>query len=160
MDALHRLHQRGVILESHDSLEEVRRAWIDSDSVQAFIDNCCQTSDPNCTDCKEPRTVFYEWYQIFCMYSNRTPLQNTAFFGALRVKNFKERKINGIWHFLGIEVDSTLMAEVIREFDPVAAEELNTPPDGDARETLRKLRESYEIKSRGLIKGSRSGRLS
>ena len=98
VEALQRMYQREKITVSDHSTAEVEQMRQDSDTVQAFIDECCTTG----TRLKADRTDLYGEYTDFCKDADREPLRKTAFFKAMRSKGFTEFKSHGVWYLRGI----------------------------------------------------------
>lgn len=99
MEALHRMYKRGRILESHNSLARVKQLRADSDTIEAFMDECCVKADD---EEKIDRVMLYKRYCEFCEENERQSHQRTAFFKALRNKGLPECKSHGSWFFKGI----------------------------------------------------------
>lgn len=102
MQAVHRMYERGYILESEGSKAKVRQLRVDSDSIEAFLaDKCVRTGtyDDRCD-----RSVLYSSYSKYCEEEERQSHKRNAFFKALRNKGFGEVKSNGSWNFHGLRM--------------------------------------------------------
>jgi len=102
MEALRRMYKRGSILESESSKERVKQLRSDSDTIEAFMGECCaKAKDP---DEKIERAELYKKYSEFCNEYGRQAHQKTGFFKALRNKGFTDFKTHGVWYFKGIAI--------------------------------------------------------
>lgn len=86
MDALHRMYSgTGIITESQSSKDAVKQMRRDSDSVQAWLDECTVQDSAAIV----PRKKLYMSYaDEFCLREERTPLKPNAFYKALREKSY------------------------------------------------------------------------
>ena len=98
VDALRRAYQNGKITESEESAKSVQTLWNDSDTVEAWLDECCERNQ----DSKEERGFLYQKYNQYCEVTERQSLTKNGFFKALRTKGFEESKSNGQRVFKGI----------------------------------------------------------
>ena len=105
MEALHRMYERGYILESLNSEAKVRQLRNDSDTIEAFICDMCKRCD---TSQRIDRTDLYNSYTKYCESEERQSHKKNAFFKALRNKGFEDHKSNGKWYFYGIMLKSSL----------------------------------------------------
>ncbi len=99
---------RGKIYESGASKGEVLNLRRESDSVEAFFDECIELDEKS----KIRRPDLFIAYENFCRQEERTPLRKTAFFKALRTKGHREGKVRGNIYVYGlhakfIETDET-----------------------------------------------------
>lgn len=92
--------ERGQIYESGANLGEITRMKIESDTTEAFLEECCNR-DPKA---RIKRPDLLTAYENFCKEEEREPLRKTAFYKALRTKGFRETKIHGIVYFAGLEL--------------------------------------------------------
>lgn len=92
MKALQRMYQRGHILVSANSEAKTRQLRIDSDTIEAFIEECCVTGGP---DDKTNRKDLYDKYVEYCKDWERQSHGKNAFYKALRNKGFPEAAVNG-----------------------------------------------------------------
>lgn len=92
MLALQRMYQRGRIIVSENSEAKTRQLRIDSDTIEAFIDECCVTGGP---DDKTNRKDLYDKYVEYCKDWERQSHGKNAFYKALRNKGFPEAAVNG-----------------------------------------------------------------
>lgn len=97
MEALHRVYERGYILESEHSKNEVKQMKKDSDVTESWICDCCDIG----VDLKMERTDAFNSFQKYCESEERTPLTKNGFFKALRSKKFIESKSGANRYFIG-----------------------------------------------------------
>ena len=100
VDALHQMYIDCKIHESANSQKCVHRLMNDSDTVSAWIDECCEIDKKS----RVERSVLYEHYSKYCENEDRQPLSKTRFFAALRSKGISEIKSHGIRIFIGIKM--------------------------------------------------------
>ena len=91
---------RGQIYESGANMGEITRMKIESDTSEAFIEECCNR-EPKA---RVKRPDLLAAYEDFCKQEEREPLRKTAFYRALRTKGFRETKIHGTVYFAGLEL--------------------------------------------------------
>lgn len=92
--------ERGQIYESGANFGEITRMKTESDTTEAFLEECCNR-DPKA---RIKRPDLLTAYENFCKEEEREPLRKTAFYKALRTKGFRETKIHGIVYFAGLEL--------------------------------------------------------
>ncbi len=101
-EALHRMYQRGNILESENSKNAISQMRKDSDVVQAWIDDCTTLDEK----CKIERSEAYKSFKDYCEEEERQLLTKNGFFKALRIKNFEEtRTRNSKRYFNGLALN-------------------------------------------------------
>ena len=100
MLALQRMYQRGRILVSARSEARTQQLRIESDTIEAFIVECCDTSDPSV---KCNRGDLYAMYNRYCQEWERQAHGRNAFFKALRSKGFPDAAVHGERMFRGIK---------------------------------------------------------
>ena len=100
MEALNRMYKRGYILVSHNSTEKTKQLRNDSDTVEAFLDECCTVDYKNSS--RVNRKDLFDRYEIWCEEWGRQGHRKSGFFKALRNKRLKESASNGTWYFYGI----------------------------------------------------------
>lgn len=100
VDALSEMYDEGIITESRQSLEAVKNLRRDSDSVQAWIEQCCTIKPEARTD----RTRLKESYEVFCQWDERTALNSHNFYRAVASKGFKAMTSQGVRYFTGISL--------------------------------------------------------
>ena len=101
VEALGRLLKAGQITRSGNSKETVMELWKDSDTVQAFIEECCDKDPKETTS----RRNAYLCYENYCRQMERTPLRNKGFFSSLRMKGYNvDRMSNGIRYVDGLRI--------------------------------------------------------
>lgn len=103
MQALRRMYMRKSIMESANSIERVQQLRNDSDTIEAFLSELCDVSDPNSRIAK---TDLYKKYTEYCEENERQSHQKLGFYKALRNKGFAETKYNGDRAFRGIALKS------------------------------------------------------
>ena len=101
VEALGRMYKTGVIAESRASVVAVNQLRCDSDTVQAYITECCSLGD----DFRADRVTMYRKYGKYCEENDRISLKKTTFFKSVRSKGFEEFKSNGEWFFKGISLE-------------------------------------------------------
>ncbi len=97
MEALHRVYERGYILESENSKNEIKQMKKDSDVTESWIFDCCEIG----ADLKMERIEAFNSFQKYCESEERTPLTKNGFFKALRSKKFIESKSGVNRYFIG-----------------------------------------------------------
>ncbi len=97
--ALERMYERRTIIESDESIAAVRRMRKDSDSVEAFIDDCCELTAAG----RERRSDVFDRYMAYCYQAELQAQPKHRFFKSLRVKGFGEVKSYGIYYISGIK---------------------------------------------------------
>ena len=101
MEALHRLYERGFILESENSKGEITQMKKDSDTTADFLDMCC-TVEPKA---RVDRGELFARYEKHCEDEGRQSLSKNAFNKAIRAKGYKQVKSCGYWYFEGISLE-------------------------------------------------------
>lgn len=91
--------ESGKIHESVANEKEVLLLNTESDSVASFLEECCDTTDP---EQSERRSDLYAAYEKFCMEEHRKSLGKSSFFKSLNTKQFKISKTNGSFYVRGI----------------------------------------------------------
>lgn len=99
--ALERMYQAGQITESAGSREAVQSLRNDSDTVEAWIFETCF----RVKGARVERGQLYQKYDSYCLSTDRTSLSRNNFYRAMRAKDFKEVKSNGLRYFEGISFD-------------------------------------------------------
>jgi len=99
--ALERMYQAGKITESAGSHEAVQSLRNDSDTVEAWIFETCFRVKGS----RVERGQLYQKYDSYCLSTDRTSLSRNSFYRAMRMKDFKEVKSNGLRYFEGISFD-------------------------------------------------------
>ncbi len=97
--AAHRMYERGSILESENSKREVEDLYLSTDTVKAFMKDCCEVSP----DRKTSRDELYSMYEMYCSREGRAALSRQGFYANLREKGFSERTLHGYKWFYGLE---------------------------------------------------------
>ncbi len=101
VEALHRMYERGAIIESRQSIEAVERLRMDSDTVAAFLNDEVVVVRGE----RVGRVQLYEAYKKYCLESERQPLTRNSFYRAMRSKNFTDTKSDD-WYFCGLALRS------------------------------------------------------
>lgn len=102
MEALHRMYARGSILVSSNSIEKTKQLRNDSDTVEAFLNECCTVDHKSAS--RVDRTELYDRYDAWCDEWGRQGHLKSGFFKALRNKRLKEIKSHGYYYFCGIRL--------------------------------------------------------
>ena len=97
---LHQIYTERAICESDSSKKAVRRLMKDSDTVSAWVDECCELDKK----ARVERTVLYDSYSDYCSSEERQSLSRTRFFAALRGRGISEVKIQGAMAFVGLKI--------------------------------------------------------
>ena len=108
VSALERMLKEGSIYESQGSIDGVRQLRKDSDTVQAFLDECC-TQDLKGT---EKKSDLFSAYCRFCQESERQALTRNSFYKSMRLKCYTEVKTDlgstkGVMCYRGISLSKT-----------------------------------------------------
>ena len=99
--ALERMYQAGHITESAGSREAVQALRNDSDTVEAWIFETCY----RVRESRIERGQLYQKYDSYCLSTDRTALSRNSFYRAMRAKDFREVKSNGLRYFEGISFE-------------------------------------------------------
>lgn len=99
--ALEKAYQQGHITESAGSVEAVQALRNDSDTVEAWINETCF----RVRESRIERGQLYQKYEGYCLSTDRTSLNRNNFYRAMRAKDFREVKSNGLRYFEGISFD-------------------------------------------------------
>lgn len=80
-------------MESENSQKEVEELYMQTDSAQAFLHDCCDIGEGKETD----RTKLFEAYKCYCYSEDRERgcLTKNSFYDALRQKGFSEKYSHG-----------------------------------------------------------------
>ena len=78
--------ERGYIYESENTKRMVAELYSDSDSLQAFLDECTRAEKND----RVSKSQLYQEYLTFCDVEGREPLQKHSFNRKLRNKGFIE----------------------------------------------------------------------
>lgn len=101
VEALHRMYERGYILESNNSKEAIKQLRQDSDITQAWLDNCTRQLESDTATRQDIRESFKQ----YCIVEERTPLKPNSLYAALRAKGFQEYRTANERGFKGIRVN-------------------------------------------------------
>lgn len=94
----------GKVEESTTSKELVKSAQKNSDSVEAFIDECCIRD----ADVRTNRVVLYNQYIMYCTHEGRASLSNQNFYRALETKGFSKVSGKGTREFKGLKISNVI----------------------------------------------------
>ena len=106
--AVERMYQNGSIFESERSKRIVQQLREESDSVECWFQEACVKDSSN----RELKTDLYLSYKRFCDETERSALQKSNFYRAMRDKGFKEQKSNGKRFFAGLRFKEKLVEEL------------------------------------------------
>ena len=109
VEALTRMYERGSILESAASVEAVRQMRHDSDTVEAFLQECVSVKPGE----RAERGELHNRYVLYCAGEDRQALSRNAFYKALRAKGFGE-------------VQRRSENKVVRQFEGISLEKTAT----------------------------------
>lgn len=98
VQAAHRMYQRGSIVESENSKKEVLDLYLATDTVMAFITDCCEVGK----ELKCSRDELYSMYDMYCEREGRSALSRQGMYQNLREKGFSERYLDGYKWFHGL----------------------------------------------------------
>ena len=101
MLSLERLYENGQILESSGSKEAVKRLRMDSDTVEAFLNEKTERVQDSTLNRIKKSDLFRE-YENYCQDMDRQSLKKQNFFRAMKTKGFSEIRTGGIDYFKGI----------------------------------------------------------
>lgn len=124
VEALHKMYTDNKICESENSKRAVRRLMKDSDTVSAWVDECCELDKKS----RAERAVLYDSYSNYCDSEERQSLSKTKFFAALRSRGLQEIKSSGIRGFAGIKITGQISVENCPESAPGVPQ--NCPEQG------------------------------
>ena len=117
VQALSRMYKRGTLAESRHSAEAVDRLRMDSDTVEAFLNDKCERVRGE----RVERGYLYQMYSDYCYESDRTSLTRNNFFRSLRIKGFPEiRSASGRYFcdiFFGKTVTKTVTESGFTQVD-------------------------------------------
>lgn len=105
MEALHRVYERGYILESENSKKEIEQIRRDSDTTEDFLDMCCTKKYGARVD----RGELFTRYEKHCENEGRQALSKNAFNKAIRAKGYKQVKSCGYYYFEGISLEKSAL---------------------------------------------------
>lgn len=100
VQAAHKAFQRGSLLESRRSREEVLDLYLRTDSVMAFLHYKTER-DP---DARIATTEAYNAYMAYCNTTERPCLSRSGFRANLREKGISVRTIHGAEYFAGLKL--------------------------------------------------------
>ncbi len=122
VDALERMYMRGNLLESGHSRRAVERLRMDSDTVEAFL-NEKTVKDPGS---RTERGELYGAYKQYCLVSDRQALTRNNFYRSMRVKGIQEVRLSNGLYFRDISYGKTItqtITENVTETDLNRADE-------------------------------------
>ena len=100
VQALSRMYENGTIVVSDSAKKATSQLRVDSDSVEAFLEEYCIKESSSRTE----RLFLYNKYNAFCDETDRTSLTRNNFYRAMRSKGYTESK-SGDWYFMGIKYE-------------------------------------------------------
>lgn len=106
MQALKRMYENGVILNSGNSKASIKQLNKDSDTVAAFLDDEC---DLDKKDEKISRNDLYNAYDEYCKRYERQSHTKNIFYKALRNKGYSEVRTSKGRYFKGIVLADKFM---------------------------------------------------
>lgn len=128
VEALERMYKQGIITVSEASNKAVMQLRADSDTTEAFLQECCA----NCDAGRIERTELYKKYNEFCEDTDRQSLTKNNFYKSLRVKGYSEIKTNGYLYFKGIDYKenctNTALENALDDFESISQEQLFETP--------------------------------
>lgn len=98
--ALQNALERGSLFESRENLVEVSNLKMESDSAEAFMNDCVEKNE----NLKIKRADLYSYYEEYCREENRMPLGKQGFFKSLRLKGYSDIKNQGVYYFKGLDI--------------------------------------------------------
>lgn len=101
VQAVERMYKQGTVVSSVNSEQAIMQLWKDSDTTQAFLDECCDINP----GVKADRAILYSRYSDYCKDLDRQELTRNNFFKSLRTKGFVERKTGGLRYFMGLTIE-------------------------------------------------------
>ena len=110
VEALTRMYERGTILASDHSAQAVQRLRMDSDTVEAFL----QEETYKVQGARVERGQLFQRYQDYCFASDRTALTRNNFFKSIRCKGFAEVKTMGVRYFEGISFEKPALKTALQ----------------------------------------------
>lgn len=124
VEALHKMYTDNKICESENSKRAVRRLTNDSDTVSAWMDECCELDKKT----RVERGTLYDNYSNYCDSEERQSLSKTKFFAVLRSRGLQETKSSGIRGFAGIKITGQFSSDICPESAPGVPQ--NCPEQG------------------------------
>lgn len=121
---LHQIYIEEKICESESSKKAVRRLMKDSDTVSAWVDECCELDKK----ARVERTVLYDSYSDYCSSEERQSLSRTRFFAALRSRGISEVKVHGTMVFVGLKIRGQISEKTCPQTAPTSPK--NCPQSG------------------------------
>ena len=98
VEALGRMYENGMIMESPNSIEAVQKLREESDTVSAFLKSGVIVSPEGRAKTKDTYTL----YEAYCTQEEKTPLKKIEFFKSMEMKGISKVKSNGIDFYKGI----------------------------------------------------------
>lgn len=109
--ALERMYTRGALLESTNSIDAVNRLRMDSDTVEAFLNDEVY----KVRSARIERGRLYQRYSDYCYSSDRQSLTRNNFYRSMRVKGFTEVKSGGDRYFEGISFEKPALKSALSD---------------------------------------------
>lgn len=105
LEGLHRIYERGCILESEHSKGEVDQMRRDSDTTEDFLDVCCVKE----SEARVDRSELFAKYEQHCENEGRQSLSKNTFNKAIRAKGYKQIKSCGCYFFKGVSLKKSAL---------------------------------------------------
>lgn len=102
VSAVRRAYANNGVISSEQSKQETKALRQNSDSVQQWLDECCETGEVH--KCRVEKMRAYTEYRTFCNQNQIIPHPKSAFYSSLKTKNISEGKVDGTWFFKGIQL--------------------------------------------------------
>ncbi len=99
---LKNVYSRGKIFESGGSIGEVSKLRLNSDSVQAFVDDVIE----DCAGMNPKRSDVFEYYERYCAAEKLDSVGKNTFYQSMESKGFSIYKNHGVWVFKNMSVST------------------------------------------------------
>ena len=105
MDALGRLYRSGnKVVNSPRSVAAIQELWDSSDSVQRFINTCCDIVPSNQQTYRPWTSQLFAKYESWAEYEGVKALTRTRFYQSIALKGYRKSKYNGHEYFVGLQL--------------------------------------------------------
>ena len=94
----------GEIDESENSKKAVQAARKDSDTIEAFLCDRCETGDKYRTDSAE----LFRLYQNYCTFEERKSVTRRTFYSELEKRGFERRRGKSNYDIVGVRLSSVI----------------------------------------------------
>jgi len=126
-----RWHQRGHLVLPDCVVDACKAYRTEMDTVQAFLDDCCDSTDPNAST---PLGVVYDKYLQWGKTSQVEPAKPRLFGTLMGQKGFKKIK-SGSWRWKGVTLKGTASLKATVSIFGAAMQPQPTPADTDSSST-------------------------